>query len=847
MPTSAIRLAFVVLLSGLVACSSSSSSTSSGGGGTLTVTATPNKFRANGAATSVIHVDGATKVPIKISTTKGTFQESGTKSVQVDATTADVTLVACGSSDPTCTGSISVTAVDGAFATGRVTVSLVARETVCNDGLDNNGDGLTDCADPDCDLQVCKTAAGAAGTCSAGACVAAACVPTQTPETTCNDGIDNDCQNGADCADTACDGKQCGPTATSVCQNKTCVDLAAGVGLSVTAARSRLPADGAATTAVTATVTKTGAPLAGAQVTLQTTLGSFVGAPAPGTSITVGTDANGNAIATFQASATAGTATITAFPTAVPLLTVTTQIAMPALGSIQVASIQNPVMGVKFSGFNEQNAISVLLLDTDQKPYPDGLQVVFEHQPLGGSQISTPWTDGTVAPDLCAQPACLRYLTATQSPSDKPDSAGLAFVNLYSGTAAGPVSIQVKATANQVTRTFTVQNVAIVGAKAAHVSVACSPLNVPGFIYDDCTNSFYAGADSVITCTVFLADRFNNVVGVPTRAEFRSEAGSGFSSVLTAGYDPVKGGDQTTSLGFATASINVAGYKLPADVAPLAGEYSLSYDSGCGTKVHNPRDGLATVMVAVQGEEAFVDLNGNGVYDPGEPFLDQGEPFVDENDDNVQTDDDVQNVHEYFIDVNQNGKWDGPNGTWDKDTVIWAETRVVYTGLPAFPASRWFAPADAGLLPGPTPLAAFSVKASTPGPATSQSFGAFFTDLNFNPISPKADYAIKADLGNVDVKYTFVPNPVDNLGMGFTQQFCDGSPAATPPTAPVNCTSTCNSSPCYRLTRVGGFRYGTIASALITGGANPGTDTVRASATIEAIQTDVTISGTITP
>jgi FtsP/CotA-like multicopper oxidase with cupredoxin domain len=56
-------------------------------------------------------------------------------------------------------------------------------ETLCNDGVDNDCDGLTDGADPDCQI----------------------CTPTEDPEVTCDDGVDNDCDgltdgNDPDCA-----------------------------------------------------------------------------------------------------------------------------------------------------------------------------------------------------------------------------------------------------------------------------------------------------------------------------------------------------------------------------------------------------------------------------------------------------------------------------------------------------------------------------------------------------------------------------------------------------------------------------------------------------------------------
>jgi hypothetical protein len=37
----------------------------------------------------------------------------------------------------------------------------------------------------------------------------------------------------------------------------------------------------------------------------------------------------------------------------------------------------------------------------------------------------------------------------------------------------------------------------------------------------------------------------------------------------------------------------------------------------------------------MQGEEAYKDLNGNGKYDLGEPFIDSGRIFRDDDDDSA--------------------------------------------------------------------------------------------------------------------------------------------------------------------------------------------------------------------
>ena len=79
-------------------------------------------------------------------------------------------------------------------------------EVTCDDGNDNDCDGLIDGADPDCQV----------------------CVPDETPEQSCFDGNDNDCDEQIDCADTAdCEGAigaltTCGVGACESTGNVTC-------------------------------------------------------------------------------------------------------------------------------------------------------------------------------------------------------------------------------------------------------------------------------------------------------------------------------------------------------------------------------------------------------------------------------------------------------------------------------------------------------------------------------------------------------------------------------------------------------------------------------------------------
>jgi hypothetical protein len=251
-----------------------------------------------------------------------------------------------------------------------------------------------------------------------------------------------------------------------------------------------------------------------------------------------------------------------------------------------------------------------------------------------------------------------------------------------------------------------------------------------------------------------------------------------------------------------------------------------------GTPIFNPRDGLSTIIVMARGEEGFVDQNGNGVYDTGEPFIDLGEPYVDMNDNGKY------DVGEPFWDTNSDGSYEGPNGSWDADTVIWAETRVLYTGPPVgggLPFSRW-------LTPWPVP---FSVGAKD------VAFMDFVvSDANLNPLTPTATYSLTSLANRVTLAMVLTPTNVDNLGMGFAQQYCDVAPdPATGAWAPATCTATCTTDPCYRVTMVGPFHdpNGVSGTASFTA-TLAGAETVYLSATVAGVKYGpIPISGTVDP
>jgi hypothetical protein len=510
-------------------------------------------------------------------------------------------------------------------------------------------------------------------------------------------------------------------------------------------------------------------------------------------------------------------------------------------------------MGVLNSEYRDaQNTLVVEVLDGEGLPYPAGLDVTFEHRRLGGSTLAEP----LAATAACPAPSCVQS-------ADQTDAGGLARAKLQPGTVAGVVRVSARAVAGGTTRATDLPTIAIVGAKASggHFAVFCAAKDgteISQALAD--TTCHVSRVEDQLTCVAVLDDRYGNVLGAPTVVSFMSEAGSVGPPALTPAYDPAADAASQLDLGSAVGFINTLGGKLPKDVAPLAAAGEESFTTGtpdeCGVTVHNPRDGVVTVVAWTAGEEGFTDLNGNGVYDAGEPFVDLPEPFVD------YDDDDARDADEPFIDTNGNGSWDAPNGVWDASTNVWTRTAVLYSGRAAFSRaggmdylSRWMEASDAGLYPGPTPIAAFAVRPAFPAetftdtnsngkwdtgepfvdlngnkiydatktPATSETLYVTASDVNLNRLPESAVYAVAAS-ETARFKVTLDPFSwvADRKGFSFGYQPCNGQ---TPTACALDCAEvaagagTAHPGQCVMRTRVSGFSYGMVFAATITGGA----------------------------
>ena len=452
--------------------------------------------------------------------------------------------------------------------------------------------------------------------------------------------------------------------------------------IALTATPATLTVNG--TSSIQATVT-TGS---GANVANGTSVSFTLNNSAMGTISSQATTFNGVATATFTAATVPGTVIITASTGGVSQ-TVTVTINAPTTGSIQFVSATPQVIGIKGGGQTATSLVTFLVNDLNGNPVVDGVGVSFAMSGPSGGRL--PANGGEYIGDLDTTPT-----TATASTVN-----GNAVVTLNSGAVAGPVTIIASVIVGGQTVSSASTPISIGGGvpSATHFNLAATRLNLAGLVY----------SNKQTTVSAFIADRFGNYnVLTGTSVSFYTEAGAIDTSNVT---------DATG----ATSVILRTQAPDPVDTPPIGSP--------------NPADGWVTVLATVQGEEAFNDSNGNGLYDTGESFADLGEPFIDKDDNGIR---DTSPFEEY-IDASGNGVYDGPNGVWDgpgcsgagcqSSKMIWTSLTLAFTGN-AFVCT---------ISPNP-----FTI---TNG--TSQSFTFTLGDINTNSLVPGTTITVTATIGTL--------------------------------------------------------------------------------------------------
>jgi hypothetical protein len=315
------------------------------------------------------------------------------------------------------------------------------------------------------------------------------------------------------------------------------------------------------------------------------------------------TTSTGIASATYAAKGCSGSDSIMASATigSNPLsATGSVTVAPASIGSIVYVSATPTIIALKGSGSTtrpESSTVVFQVLDQSSGPVT-GASVSFSlNTAVGGISVSV----GPV----------------------KSDVNGYVQTTVTAGTVATPV--RVTATVLNTTPTISTES--------SQLSVSTGiPTQDEFSIAVTCPNVEAYNIDGVqVGVTVQLADRFSNPVADGTAVEFNTEGGHIQSQCQTT--------TTPTESGFCTATW------ISADPRPVIGSGN--------------RKGRSTVLAYAIGEESFVDLNGNGAFDPGETWTDLPERFRDDNGNGVH------DPGEFFYDFNNNGVYDGPDGLFN--------------------------------------------------------------------------------------------------------------------------------------------------------------------------------------
>lgn len=326
---------------------------------------------------------------------------------------------------------------------------------------------------------------------------------------------------------------------------------------------------------------------------------------------------SGTVVVTYTATGCAQTDLITASTTFNgQLITATANInvAPATIGSIQFIGALPTIIGLQGMGGVTSSKVTFQVNDNNGNPVP-GATVTFTVKPTVGGITLNP-TSGTT------------------------DSSGQAFTFVQAGTQHTVVNVTATAKISGVTKSTQSSAITIsTGIPTQNnFSMSMDTHNVEGWGIDG----------EPANVTVRMSDRFQNPVPANTAVTFTTNGGQVEGQCFT--------------------------------VESPAGVCSVAWTS------KNPRPttdtwdvlGHVHILAYTVGEESFVDTNGNGIYDAGEPFTDIPEVFMDSKETDFQSTYDFETNQtatppsaptyisgEYFVDFNKNGVHDAADGKWD--------------------------------------------------------------------------------------------------------------------------------------------------------------------------------------
>ena len=306
-------------------------------------------------------------------------------------------------------------------------------------------------------------------------------------------------------------------------------------------------------------------------------------------------------------------------------------LAQSAAGSISFVSATPTNIGLKGTGRQETSAVAFQVLSTAGGPQPNATVNFTLSTTLGGIML---------------QP-----ITAVTGPD------GTAVTTVKSGT---------RATSVRVTATTSVA--------AGPISTQSNLLTITTGIPDEkgmslgvqCPNVEALNTDGVIVpVTLRMTDRFQNPVPDGTAATFTA-SGGGITGSCTTSTTPTESGVCTVNW--------VSKRPIPTSSVNGAGR-------------------VALVAVAI-GEDSFIDVNGNGVFDAAETaadILQKGDPYLDVNENGSY------DVGEPYYDINGSSTYVGKTGLYagllcshptlcapQNTTYVGAQSIIIMSGSDAF-------------------------------------------------------------------------------------------------------------------------------------------------------------------